>query len=202
MKPQEENMSLEQIRAQIASNVWQAIAQSGIDLSSVPQDQQEKLVRALSDRLMVTMNSMLDEMVQEGTASEVTAVPQAAGAPAAAQAAEAAATGAEQVLWKGRPFLSLVENYTITSERIKIIHGFVGRQVENFELIRVQDLDLKQGVGERVLGIGDIVIRGQDPSNPEIILRNIPKPEEVYEILRRAWLEARKRYGLQFREYM
>jgi len=31
---------------------------------------------------------------------------------------------------------------------------------------------------------------------------HVYSPEEVYEILRRAWLEARKRHGLQFREYM
>jgi hypothetical protein len=74
--------------------------------------------------------------------------------------------------------------------------------VENFELIRMQDIDFKQNMGERMLGFGDIYIRGQDPSNPAVVLRNVPKPEEVYEILRRAWLEARKRHGLQFREYM
>ncbi len=191
-------MSLEQIRAQIASNVWQAIAQSGVDLSGVPQEQQEKLVRTLTDRLLVTMNSMLDEVIQESAATEAPAAQ-----AAVSQGAEAAAAGnTEQVLWKGRPFLSLVENYIITTERLKVTHGLVGRQVENFELIRIQDIDFKQGVGERMLGIGDIAIRGQDPSNPAVTLRNIPKPEEVYEILRRAWLEARKRYGLQFREYM
>jgi hypothetical protein len=108
----------------------------------------------------------------------------------------------ERILWKGRPFLSLVENYTITSERLKITTGLVSRHVENFELIRVQDIDFKQGMGERMMGIGDINIHGQDPSNPNIVLRNVPKPEEVYEIIRKAWLDSRKRHGLQFREYM
>ena len=108
----------------------------------------------------------------------------------------------ERILWQGRPFLSLVENYTITTERLKIITGLAARRVENFELIRVQDIDFKQGVGERMLGIGDIHVRGHDQSNPDIVLRNIPNPEEVYEIMRKAWLEARKRHGLQFREYM
>jgi hypothetical protein len=50
--------------------------------------------------------------------------------------------------------------------------------------------------------LGDISIKGQDPSHPEIVLRNVAKPEDVYEILRKAWLEARKRHGLQFREFM
>ena len=98
--------------------------------------------------------------------------------------------------------LALVESYVVTTERIKVVKGLLSRDVENFELIRIQDIDLSQGMGERMLGIGDITIRGQDASKPTLVLRNIPKPEELYETLRRAWLEARKRYGLQFREYM
>jgi hypothetical protein len=74
--------------------------------------------------------------------------------------------------------------------------------VENYELIRMQDIDFKQGMSERIMGIGDITIRGQDPSDPKIELRNVADPEKIYEILRRAWLDARKRHGLQFREYM
>lgn len=177
-------MAIEQTRAQVISSIWQAIAQSGVDLSSVPREQQEKLVGKIADDVMVTIDGMLEP----------------AQAPTEAQ--PAADDKAERVLWQGRPFLSMVESYLITSERIKTVKGLLSRGVENFELIRVQDIDLKQGLHERILGIGDIVIRGQDPSNPEIILRDIPKPEEVYEILRRAWLDARKRYGLQFRDYL
>jgi hypothetical protein len=177
-------MSIDKSRAQVIASIWQAIAQSGVDLSSIPQDQQEKLVGKIADSLMLTMDSILGEAVPQAAAEEVVEE-----------------TG-ERILWQGRPFLSLVENYTITTERLKIITGLAARRVENFELIRIQDLDFKQNMGERMMGIGDLHIRGQDPSNPEIVLRNIPNPEEVYEILRKAWLEARKRHGLQFREYM
>ena len=76
------------------------------------------------------------------------------------------------------------------------------RDIENFELIRIQDIDLSQGVHERVMGIGDVTIKGHDASAPEVVLRNVKNPEDVYETLRKAWLEARKRHGLQFREYM
>ena len=74
--------------------------------------------------------------------------------------------------------------------------------MENFELIRIQDIDFKQGINERVFGIGDVRIRGHDASDPEILLRNVGDPEDVYEILRKAWLDARKRHGLEFREFM
>ncbi len=177
-------MSIDKLRTQLIGSIWQAIAQSGVDLSSVTQDQQEKLVSKIADGVMVTMDAIMgEEMPLTTKEDEVDELD-------------------ERVLWKGRPFLSLVENYTVTSERLKITTGLVGRHVENFELIRVQDIDFKQGMGERMLGIGDINIRGQDPSSPEIVLRNVPKPEEVYEIIRKAWLDSRKRHGLQFREYM
>ena len=177
-------MSIDQTRAQVISSVWQAIAQSGVDLSSVPQDQQEKLVGKIADSLLVAVNAMLDE--EEPLTVEKDEVDE----------------NDEKVLWKGRPFLSLVENYTVTTERLKIITGLMARHVENFELIRIQDIDFKQGMTERMFGIGDITIRGHDPSNPEIKLRNVSKPEEVYENLRRAWLDARKRHGLKFTEFM
>ena len=177
-------MSIDKLRAQVIGSIWQAIAQSGVDLSSVSQDQQEKIVSKIADGVMVTMDAIMgDEMPLTTTEDEVDELD-------------------ESVLWKGRPFLSLVENYTITSERLKITTGLVSRNVENFELIRIQDIDFKQGMGDRMVGIGDINIRGHDPSNPDILLRNVSKPEEVYEILRKAWLDARKRHGLQFREYM
>ena len=177
-------MSIEKIRAQLISSIWQAVAQSGVDLSSVPKDQQEKLVGKIADNAMVTMDSILEEEASSKP-SEEKQDPQA-----------------EQVLWQGRPFLSMVENYTITTERIKITKGLLARNVENFELIRVQDIDYKQGVTERMVGVGDINVRGQDASEPQVVLRNVSNPEEVYNVLRKAWMDARKRYGLQFREYM
>jgi hypothetical protein len=191
-------MTIEQIRAQMTSAIWQAFAQSGVNLTSVSQEDQEKLVRVVTDRVMLTMNSVLDEVVNpEALEHPVETVK--ASMPARVEVTDGKE---ETILWQARPFLSLVEEYILTNERIKVVHGMLSRRIENYELIRIQDIDYKQNVSERVLGIGDIFIRGQDKSSPEIILRNIAKVEEVYETLRRAWMDARKKHGLQFREYM
>lgn len=179
-------MDFIQIRHQILGRIWQAIAQSDVDLSSIPQEEQEKLVAKIADAVLVTVDDILDE-------AEVLSVP---------EEDEETDEYAETLIWKGRPFLSLVENYTLTNERIKIVQGLFGREIENFELIRIQDIDLSQGASERMLNIGDITIRGQDASKSIAVLRNVKNPEDVYETLRRAWQEARKRHGLQFREYM
>lgn len=177
-------MSIEQTRAKVIASIWQAVAQSGVDLSAIPREQVEKLVGDIANVTMLTMNDVMSEL------------------PKPKANVDLGDDQSEKLLWEGRPFLSLVESYMITNERIRITRGLVGRDYENFELIRVQDLDYSQGLSERMLGIGDIHIKGADPSNPEIILRNIAKPAEVYEILRRAWLAARKAHGLVFREEM
>lgn len=177
-------MSIEKSRSQVIASIWQAVAQSGVDISFLQKEQQDKLVNQIADTVMVTMDQlMLDKSAEEETPD----VDEEFG---------------ETILWQGHPFLSMVERYIVTNERIKLVRGMVSRNVENFELIRIQDIDMKQGINERVMGIGDIKIKGHDPSDPEIILRNVHKPEEVYEILRKAWLDARKRHGLQFSEFM
>ncbi len=177
-------MSIEQIRAKVIGSIWQAVAQSGVDLSALPHDQQENLVSKIADNVMATINSLQEDEIKGEVNIEIVDDLD------------------ENVLWKGRPFLSLVESYLVTTERIKIVRGLLSRDVENFELIRIQDIDFKQGINERVFGIGDIRIRGHDASDPEILLRNVGDPEDVYEILRKAWLDARKRHGLEFREFM
>lgn len=181
-------MTIEKTRAQLSAAVWQAIAQSGVDLSAVPQEQQSKLVTHIADSLLTTVDDLFEE---------------AQGPPLPiATDLESEDDIDEKTLWQGRPFLSLVEKYVLTSERIKLIKGMISRDIENFELIRIQDIDFSQKIGERMLGLGDVTIRGQDASKPELVLRNLRDPEQVYEKFRRAWLAARKRYGLQFREEM
>ena len=177
-------MSINQVRANIKGSVWRGIAQSGADLSSLPADQQTKLVDGITNSVLLAMNDVIQD-AQKSSTPEVTQV-----------------DGDETVLWEGRPFLSLVEFYTITSERIKVIKGMFGKDTENIELIRLQDIDVSQNLSERMFNIGDIQIKSADASNASITLRNVAQPQEVYELLRRAWLEARKRYGLQFREQM
>ncbi|MDX1435414.1 MAG: PH domain-containing protein [Anaerolineales bacterium] len=177
-------MAIEQIQHQIKASIWQSVAQSGVDLSAIPPDEQDKLVSQIADGVMVSVNELLDQSdgINRGQ--------------------EEVDEHGEHVLWEGRPFLSVVEYYVLTNDRLKIRQGLLGREIENYELIRIQDIDLQQGAVERVFGIGDINIHGQDPSNPKVELRNVSEPEAVYETLRRAWLDARKRHGLQFSEFM
>jgi len=177
-------MSIEQYRAKVKSGVWQAFAQSGVDLKSIPSEQQNKLADTITDNVLLSVNDILEQ------------------APHPAGVTPVELEGDEQMIWEGRPFLSLVEFYTITSERVKVVKGLFGKDIENFELIRIQDIDVTQNLSERMLGIGDIKITGADATTPTVTLRDVRDPQDVYEKLRRAWLAARKKYGLIFREDM
>jgi hypothetical protein len=177
-------MELEQVRNKVKAAAWQAIAQSGVNLSPISSEDQNKLVDAIAAQMLVVM----DDVIGSDTDDQLWQV--------------AETSDDEQILWKGRPLLSLVEYYVITNERIKVVKGLLGKEYDNYELIRVQDIDFAQSMGERILDVGDIRIKGADPSHAEIVLRNIKNPHEVYELLRKAWLAARKKYGLIFREEM
>lgn len=179
-------MSLDQAKAKIVTRIWQSIAASGVSVSAIPQPQLESLVNAIADGVLVAIDDALEDV----------------GLAARQVASVEAPVTEERILWEGRPFLSLTTFYRITNERVRVQTGLVGRDFEDLELIRVQDLDRRQGIGERMLGIGDILIRSADPSHPELTLRNVKDPDQVHEILRRAMLEARKRFRYSVQEEM
>ncbi|HRX03258.1 MAG: PH domain-containing protein [Anaerolineae bacterium] len=179
-------MTVEQSRERVKSSIWQSIAKSGVQIDAVPADQLDTLVNAITDGVLVAVDDMLEDSGLAGRTDSV----------------QSPLADEEIVLWEGRPFLSLVVRYRITNQRVRIESGFLGKDRDDIELVRVQDIDHNQGIGERALGIGDVVISSADPSKPHAVLRNVRDPENVHEILRRAMLDARKRYRYSVQEEM
>ena len=192
-------MGIEQYRDRVGTRVKQAIAQSGVDLSAVPSGQQERLVGSITDSLLFE----IDAIVSDGhEASASLAAPHlVSGAPAGAPAGTLT-NETEHIVWEGRPFLSVGVRYVVTSDRIRVFNGLVGRTVDNIELMRIQDIDYHQGVSERIFGIGDITITSADASVPQLVMNNVKDPEAVANAIRTAWIEARKRRGVAFRDFV
>jgi len=182
-------MTIEEARARIKARVWQTLAQSNLEIKQLPESDLEELVQLVTDAALLEIDAELGKTLQpakEGTEG----------------AKEGAAEEGERVLWEGRPLLSVSTRYVITNERVRLIEGLLGKEREDIELVRIQDIDHKQSVGERLLNVGDIFIHSHDPSHPTAELRNVKEPEKVHEILRRAVLSSRKKHGLRFREEM
>ncbi len=177
-------------QARLKARLWQSIAQSDLDLSRLEKTDLESLVDLLTSEAMLEMDEQLGESWTETKATEPADIDKDFD------------KDVEQILWEGRPFLSVSQYYAITDQRIRLSEGILGRSHQNIELIRVQDIDYKQSFNERLFNLGDIIVRSHDLNTPSFILRNIKDPEAVYQILRRAVRAARKENKLTFQEEM
>jgi hypothetical protein len=177
-------MSVNEAQARIKERVWKSIAQSELDVSGLSKESLESLVTLVTEAALLDVDDQLERSLTGSVDKSILEDEK------------------EDILWEGRPFLSISLHYTVTDERIRITEGFLGKARENVELIRIQDVDYSQTFSERILNLGDINIRSHDSSNPQVQLRNIKEPEKVYEILRRAILSARKKHNFTYREEM
>jgi hypothetical protein len=183
-------MALPESQARVRARIWQAIAQSELDLSGVPQENMEELVNLTTEAALLELDDEIGSSLKEKNGANGRLSP------------PADTRETEQILWEGRPFLSITIRYMITNERVRIIEGLVGKSREDIELVKIRDMSQSQTVGERLLNLGDVTIRSNDVSHPEVVLNNIKDPTAVHEILRRAVLQAREKFGLTYREEM
>ena len=194
-------MNRDDIRNKITGQFYQSLADSDVEITSVPQKELQAIINGLADGLVTAL-----EAVGEADAALRAASPMAAAAPApaleGAEVSGADDTLVEKSLWRGRPYMSIGVIYELTNQRIKIMTGVLSRQTDSVELIRVRDIQVKQHLGERMLNIGDITIFSEDVSVPEIMLENVTDPDEVHELIRNAVLEEKERRRLQYREEM
>jgi hypothetical protein len=133
----------------------------------------------------------------------------AAGSSVEARPADPAAEeDAEREVWRGAPdpLFSPVDakttTYTLTTERLRVDSGLVGKRHSQMELFRVKDVNVRRSLKHRTRGRGDLVVTSTDPSSPELKLEAIENPEEVAETMRGLVMAARQRMGITTREFM
>ena len=180
-------MSVSEADARIRARIWQAIAQSELDLTGLKKETLESLVQLVSESALLEMDVEMGKSLSSEQLNQAVMVQDDAD---------------EDILWEGRPFLSLTLYYKISDERILISEGLFGKTTENIELIRVQDIAHKQSFGERLINVGDVIIKGHDSTHPTFVLKNVKNPKEVHEIVRKAVLKARQKHNLAYREEM
>ncbi|KAA3665006.1 MAG: PH domain-containing protein [Chloroflexi bacterium] len=180
-------MSITEAHARIKSRVWQSIAQTDLDISALEKETIESLVDLVTEASLLELDEVMGNSLKTEQLSQLE---------------QDLNDEDEDLLWEGRPFLSITLHYRITDERILITQGLFGKVTENIELIRIQDMAHSQSFGERLINVGDITVRSHDSSNPIFYLKNIKNPADVHEILRRAVLVARKKHNFTYREEM
>lgn len=176
-------MNKDQIRDTVNRTFYSSLEESGTEINALPPGQLQAIVRAVSDSIYAVMEGLDEESPATGPL-----------APTGEGQAD------ESVLWTGKPMMTLGERYELTSQRLRIYRGVFSRNLEEIDLVRVRDTKVKQHMGERMMGVGDVTVISTDQSNPEIVLHNVKDPIEVREIIRKAYLAEQQRRGLRFRE--
>jgi membrane protein YdbS with pleckstrin-like domain len=77
-------------------------------------------------------------------------------------------------------------HYKITDRTIDYETGVLTRKIETLQLWRIQDIDFRQSLFERMLGIARIHVFTHDKTDPELVLRGLPASREVFEGLKNA----------------
>ena len=84
----------------------------------------------------------------------------------------------------------------ITNDRIEMEEGVFSRSLHNLDLWRVQDLGFNQGLIERILGLGRVLVLSSDKDTPTISVGPIYHARDLYNKLKSAQLEADRRRGV------
>ena len=73
--------------------------------------------------------------------------------------------------------------YYIEEERLMIQTGLFSTTLEETLLYRIVDITMKQGLGGKIFGTGNLIIKAKVDATPEIVLENIANPAKVRTML-------------------
>ncbi len=73
--------------------------------------------------------------------------------------------------------------YTVTSQRVIIETGLAEKRVEDIDLRYIDETHFHQRLLDRMLGIGDVTIVSSDKVAPQYVLRGIPNPRTLRELI-------------------
>ena len=86
--------------------------------------------------------------------------------------------------------------YEVTPERVEWSRGILDRRVDNLDMFRVIDLKMRRSVFDCIFGIGTVGLITTDKTDPEFEFEKVHRPRELYDIIKRASLEADRRSGV------
>ena len=110
-------------------------------------------------------------------------------------------------IWQDRKrtFLGLPLSFTkymLTEDRLFVEKGFLNSVLDEENLYRVRDLRVTRSLGQKLFGLGTIIVYSTDASNGETVLKSIKNPIEVKEEIVRLVEEARRKHNIRASEML
>jgi len=86
--------------------------------------------------------------------------------------------------------------YEVSPDRIEWSRGILDRRVDNIDMFRVIDLKMRRSVIDCIFGIGTVGLITTDKTDPKFEFEKIHRSRELYDIIKKASLEADRRTGV------
>jgi membrane protein YdbS with pleckstrin-like domain len=86
--------------------------------------------------------------------------------------------------------------YEVSPDRIEWGRGILDRQVDNIDMFRVIDLKMRRNILDCIVGIGSVGLTTTDKSDPTFEFQKVHRPRELYDIIKKASLEADRTTGV------
>jgi membrane protein YdbS with pleckstrin-like domain len=86
--------------------------------------------------------------------------------------------------------------YEVSADRIEWSRGILDRRVDNVDMFRVVDLKMRRSLLDCILGVGTIELITTDKTDPEFEFEKIQDCRYLYDIIKKASLEADRKTGV------
>jgi len=86
--------------------------------------------------------------------------------------------------------------YEVSPDRIEWSRGILDRRVDNIDMFRVIDLKMRRSVLDCIFGIGTVGLITTDKTDPKFEFEKVHRSRELYDIIKKASLEADRRTGV------
>ncbi len=92
-----------------------------------------------------------------------------------------------KLLWKDRKRICglpiTFTKYSLSEDRLFVEAGLLNIKQEELLLYRIQDISLKLSLGQRIFGVGSVLVQSSDRSTPVLEVKNIRQPRQVKELI-------------------
>lgn len=92
--------------------------------------------------------------------------------------------------------------YSVTEDRLFIKRGFFTTVQDEILLYRIRDLTFRQTLGQKIFGVGSVIIQSTDKTNPECELKNIKSPFEVKELIHKQVEQMKRENRMRMGEFL
>jgi len=86
--------------------------------------------------------------------------------------------------------------YEVTADRIEWSRGILDRRVDNVDMFRVVDLKMRRSLLDCIFGVGTVALITTDKTDPEFEFEKIQDCRYLYDIIKKASLEADRKTGV------